>query len=95
MNKYKNDILDHHLNAIEFAESLYSLSEKQWRTQIKEDKWTIAEIMGHFKPWDEFVIKKTVYLIYSRMLSSQKDQMPPKKTQNHLQSVEKRVNKIL
>ncbi len=65
LNKYKKEILEHQLNFIKFAESLYSLSENQWRTQIEEGKWTIAEIMGHFKPWDEFVIKKRLPFLFS------------------------------
>ncbi|WP_419893827.1 hypothetical protein [Oceanobacillus kimchii] len=65
MNKYKKDIMNHHLNSIEFVKSLASLSEIEWRTQIEEGKWTIAEIIGHFKPWDEFVIKNRLPYIFS------------------------------
>lgn len=57
MNKHKENILNHILKSIEFVKSLENLSENEWRTQIGEGKWTIAEIIGHFAPWDEFVIK--------------------------------------
>lgn len=65
MNKYKKEISNHHLNSIEFVKSLDSLSEIEWRTQIEEGKWTIAEIIGHFIPWDEFVIKYRLPYIFS------------------------------
>lgn len=53
MNQYKKQILDHYQNSIDFVMSLKRLSEKEWRTQIGEDKWTIAEVIGHFPPWDQ------------------------------------------
>ncbi|WP_147803864.1 DinB family protein [Alkalicoccus halolimnae] len=65
MNKYKKDILDHQIKSIEFVKSLHSISEDQWRTPVKEGKWTIAEIIGHFKPWDEFVMKHRLPYLFS------------------------------
>jgi hypothetical protein len=65
MNKYKQEILDHQISAMEFVKSLSFLSEDQWRTPIQEGKWTIAEIIGHFKPWDEFVIKHRLPYLFS------------------------------
>ncbi|MGX9135003.1 hypothetical protein ACWV26_11595 [Rummeliibacillus sp. JY-2-4R] len=58
MNKFKEEIIKHQLDSIEFVKSLNALSEKEWRTQIEYGKWTVAEIIGHFKPWDEFVLHK-------------------------------------
>lgn len=48
-------VLKHLQLTIEWAEDLKNISEKQWRTAVEEGKWTIAEIIGHFPPWDEFV----------------------------------------
>ncbi|KZN99716.1 DinB family protein [Pseudobacillus badius] len=58
MNKWKQEILQHQLDSIAFVQSLHSLSEKDWRAPINEGKWTAAEIIGHFTPWDEFVLQK-------------------------------------
>lgn len=44
MNKLKVEILKHQLNSIEFVKSLEDLSEQEWRTQIAEGRWTLAEI---------------------------------------------------
>ncbi|QHE52822.1 DinB family protein [Pontibacillus sp. HMF3514] len=65
MNKFKKVIINHHLESIQFVKSLDCLSEKEWRTQIEDNKWTIAEIIGHFKPWDEFVIHKRLPYLFS------------------------------
>lgn len=32
--------------------------------RIAKGKWTIAEIVGHFKAWDEFVINSRIPYIY-------------------------------
>ena len=65
MNQYKKKILDHYQNSIDFVKSLKRLSEKEWRTQIGEDKWTIAEVIGHFPPWDQFVMQHRIPYIFS------------------------------
>lgn len=67
MNKYREKILTHYLNSIEFVKSLDSLSEIEWRSQVEEGKWTIAEIIGHLIPWDEFVIKYRLPYIFSNI----------------------------
>ncbi|MBA4495330.1 DinB family protein [Paenactinomyces guangxiensis] len=65
MNKFKQEILQHQLNSIEYVKSLNTLSEKEWRAQIHEGKWTVAEIIGHFIPWDEFVLHKRLPYLFS------------------------------
>jgi hypothetical protein len=65
MNANKKTILQHHLNSIEFVQSLQLLNEHQWRTPIAEGKWTIAEIIGHFKPWDEFIMQQRLPYLFS------------------------------
>lgn len=65
MRKFKEEIIQHQLDSIEFVKSLNTLSEKEWRTQIEDGKWTVAEIIGHFKPWDEFVLHKRLPYFFS------------------------------
>lgn len=65
MNKLNEEIIQHQLYSIEFVQSLNLLSEKEWRTPIGEGKWTVAEIIGHFVPWDEFVLHKRLPYLFS------------------------------
>ncbi|KGX85222.1 DinB family protein [Pontibacillus marinus] len=65
MNKFKEEIINHHLETMKFVNSLQRLTDKEWRTQIEDNKWTIGEIIGHFKPWDEFVIHKRLPYLFS------------------------------
>ncbi|SER56757.1 DinB family protein [Salipaludibacillus aurantiacus] len=80
MKKVKEEIIEHHLKAIGFVSSLSRLSEKEWRTPIAEDKWTIAEIIGHFKPWDEFVMTKRLPYLFSE------DKLPKGPDSNEINS---------
>lgn len=65
MRKGKKEVIEHHYNALEFVRTLNNISEDQWRTKIAEGKWTVAEIIGHLIPWDEFVLKKRVPYLFS------------------------------
>jgi DinB superfamily len=65
VNKNKQEALEHLLNSIEFVRQLGSLTENEWRTPIEEGKWTIAEIVGHFLPWDEFILEFRLPYIFS------------------------------
>ncbi|WP_194840878.1 DinB family protein [Filobacillus milosensis] len=69
MNQLKKEILNHQQNSIDFVRSLVNLSEKEWRTPIEEGKWSIAEIVAHFKPWDEFITNQRIpFLITNQSL---------------------------
>ena len=57
MNKEKDKIISHYEKSIEFVTDLRKLSEVQWRKPIQENKWSIAEIIGHLIPWDEFLLE--------------------------------------
>ncbi|MFA1822935.1 DinB family protein [Virgibacillus oceani] len=49
--------------------SLNNLSENQWRSKIGKGKWTVAEVIGHLTPWDEFVLHNRIpYLFTDDML---------------------------
>lgn len=58
VNHEKEKVLHHYQTTMDWAEELTSLSERQWRTPIEKDKWTIAEVLGHLIPWDEFVLNQ-------------------------------------
>jgi uncharacterized damage-inducible protein DinB len=58
MNGPREDILFHHQEIIRWAQSLESIPKEDWQRPIKEGKWSIAEIVGHFVPWDEFVVNQ-------------------------------------
>lgn len=60
MHKNKEQLLMHYENSIEWAKTLLHLTDTEWRTPIAKDKWTIAEIIGHFPAWDQFVLKKRI-----------------------------------
>ncbi|WP_313805039.1 DinB family protein [Cytobacillus sp.] len=53
----QQNILSHYEQSIQWVKELEQLSEEQWRTPIKEEKWSIAEVIGHLIPWDEFILK--------------------------------------
>ncbi|MFC4559271.1 DinB family protein [Virgibacillus kekensis] len=65
MNKYKEEILQHQVKSLDFVNSLLVLSEEEWRTPIEKGKWTIAEIVGHFQFWDEFIVHKRLPYLFS------------------------------
>ena len=65
MNSCKEEIMRHQLYSIEFVSSLRALSEKEWRTEINEGKWTVAEVIGHFITWDDFVLNQRLPYVFS------------------------------
>lgn len=56
----KEEIIHHYKRSIEWIRKLESLSEEQWRAPIEINKWTVAEVVGHLIPWDEFVLVKRI-----------------------------------
>lgn len=52
----KEEILQHFKSSISFVTSLNQLPEEKWRAEIAPGKWTIAEVVGHLTPWDEFLL---------------------------------------
>ncbi|CAM3841084.1 DinB family protein [Mesobacillus zeae] len=56
MQKRKEQIILHFEKTISWVEKLNHVTEDEWRTPIAYNKWTLAEIVGHFKFWDEFVL---------------------------------------
>ncbi|WP_066295575.1 DinB family protein [Bacillus sp. FJAT-29937] len=60
MNEKKRQICSHYETTIDRVKKYYSLSEDKWRMPIEEGKWTIAEVIGHLIPWDEFILKQRI-----------------------------------
>jgi uncharacterized damage-inducible protein DinB len=54
----KEQIIRHHKEMIQWVKSLNDLSAGEWFRPIDENKWSIAEIVSHFGPWDDFVVNK-------------------------------------
>ncbi|WAT81587.1 DinB family protein [Bacillus safensis] len=52
----KDTVIKHYQHSIEWLQSLTELTDKEWRSAIAEGKWSIAEIIAHFVPWDEFIL---------------------------------------
>jgi uncharacterized damage-inducible protein DinB len=53
----KQELLNHHKNVINIIDSLNQLTDDEWTSPIELGKWSIAEIVSHFIPWDEFIIE--------------------------------------
>lgn len=56
----KAQIIQHHQLFMKWVQTLGDLSESQWRAPISQEKWTVAEVIGHLIPWDEFVLHKRI-----------------------------------
>lgn len=78
----------HFENSVEWVTTLLNLTEQQWRTTIAEEKWTIAEVIGHFPAWDQFVLEERLpYLFNHKGLSK----APDENELNHQSSKESKV----
>ncbi|RFA35576.1 hypothetical protein CAI16_08025 [Virgibacillus dokdonensis] len=56
--KYK--IINHQKNMIQWGNSLGKIPHPIWFQPIEDGKWSVAEIISHFIPWDKFVINAAV-----------------------------------
>ena len=65
MYEDKMKVLNHYQESIDWVNSLRKLSEENWRTPIEVGKWTIAEVIGHLIPWDEFVLNQRIPYLFS------------------------------
>jgi len=75
------------------------LSEKQWRTPIDEDKWTIAEVIGHLIPWDEFVLYQRIPYLFTEISLPKSPDTEEINTEaakdSQIQSKEQIINKFI
>lgn len=59
-----SEIVWHNEESVRFMQSLSKLSEEEWRRPLGPGKWTIAEVAGHFAPWNRFILERRLpYLI--------------------------------
>jgi uncharacterized damage-inducible protein DinB len=56
MKDNREAIIRHHSEMIQWVKSLNNLPAEEWFRPIDENKWSIAEIISHFGPWDDFVL---------------------------------------
>ncbi len=69
MEESKERVIQHYSDSIERAKQWRLITNIEWRTPITEGKWTIAEVVGHFSPWDEFVrLKRIPYFLNGGLL---------------------------
>ncbi|MEK4130311.1 DinB family protein [Solibacillus sp. FSL W8-0474] len=65
----KFEIIEHHQNFLLFLKSMKTFDERLLRKPIGERKWSIIEIVGHFYPWDEFVLQHRIpYILAGKSL---------------------------
>ena len=72
----REEILAHHKHFLNFVHELSKLDEQVLRQPMQEGKWSIIEVIGHFQPWDQFIIEKRFPYIFSdkELPSSPKDE---------------------
>ncbi|MCY9576561.1 DinB family protein [Bacillus xiamenensis] len=56
MTLNRESIIDHYEHSIEWVQSLMEVTDEEWRRAIADGKWSIAEIIAHFVPWDELIL---------------------------------------
>lgn len=61
----KHQIISHYERSIVFVESLAGITDEQWRTSIEPGKWSVAEVIGHLTPWDEFVLNQRLPFLFT------------------------------
>lgn len=66
LHQNKEQILMHFENSVEWVKNLENLTEEEWRTPIAKEKWTIAEVIGHFPAWDQFVLEKRLPYLFNK-----------------------------
>ncbi|RAP17607.1 hypothetical protein C2W59_02332 [Bacillus pumilus] len=52
----KDTVIKHYEHTLEWVLSLADVTDEEWRRAIADGKWSIAEIIAHFVPWDEFIL---------------------------------------
>ncbi|MCW1927892.1 DinB family protein [Bhargavaea beijingensis] len=53
-----SEIVWHNEESIRFMQALGTLTDEEWRRPLGPGKWTVAEVAGHFAPWDRFVLEQ-------------------------------------
>ena len=57
--------MEHHKQFLNFVHDLSKLDEQVLRQPMQEGKWSIIEIIGHFQPWDQFVIEQRLPFVFT------------------------------
>lgn len=97
--KAKLEILDHQNNFINFVQELKKFDYNLLREPISAGKWSPIEIIGHFYPWDEFIIKNRIpYILTKRPLPASPNADSLNKKSAHLarhESVQNTLEKCI
>lgn len=65
----KDETIFHLVETIGYIESLQDVPEEVWRKPINDGKWSLAELLGHFAPWDRFVTEQRIpYILKGEIL---------------------------
>ncbi|WP_042401639.1 DinB family protein [Geomicrobium sp. JCM 19037] len=66
MEEHQARIIAHHTRVLSVVTSLQRLDEHEWRTPVKRGGWTVAEVIAHLIPWDDFVLQKRLPYLFSQ-----------------------------
>lgn len=61
----KSAIIDHNKEMINWVITLREMPEDIWFQPIEAGKWSPAEIISHFVPWDEFILEKRLPYLFT------------------------------
>ncbi|WP_162297918.1 DinB family protein [Halalkalibacillus sediminis] len=61
----KDTVLQHNERTLEYVDALDKLTNEEWNSPMSEGKWSVGEVIAHFKPWDELVMEKRVPYFFS------------------------------
>ena len=91
----KQDTRFHLDETITYVEALADVPESIWRKPMKPGKWSMAETIGHFTPWDHFVLMNRIpYLLSGENLPKGPD-VDELNTSSALQSRNKPVEQLI
>ena len=57
--------MEHQKQFLDFIHELSNLHEQVLRQPMQKGKWSIIEVIGHFQPWDQFVIEQRLPFIFT------------------------------
>ena len=65
MHPKKQQIIMHYEQSLLWLTYLSNVSETEWRLPIQQGKWSVAEVIGHLIPWDEFVVNERLPFFFT------------------------------
>lgn len=65
MMQNKEELINEFTEFIPFVQSLRSLAEEKWNSQIAEGKWTVRDVITHMMLWDKYFLEEAIQKITS------------------------------